>query len=163
PPPLVQARLQLPPEQRSVQSEVSSQDWLQLPPAQLKVQFASPLQVWVHDPPEHSALTSEVSSPVWLQLPCEHSKVQFPFPDQVQAQLAAFVGTTARGFLPVAGDASMFIETAPGMAIHRLTDTALKGSKAAPAILVVERAFGLLEIHHADQGQVLAGGKAVLD
>jgi hypothetical protein len=28
--------------------------------------------------------------------------------------------------------------------------------------MVVERSFGLLEIHHADQGQVLLAGKAVL-
>jgi len=87
----------------------------------------------------------------------------YVFIDQLQPQLAAFVGTTARGFLPVANDASMFIETAPGMAIHRLTDTALKASRAAPAILVVERAFGLLEIHHSDQGQVIAGGRAILE
>src|SRR5262249_50603308 len=33
---------------------------------------------------------------------------------------------------------------------------------ATPAIMVVERAFGLLEIHHRDQGQVLNSGAAVL-
>jgi len=35
----------------------------------------------------------------------------YVFLDSLQPQLAAFIGTTARGFLPVAGDASMFIET----------------------------------------------------
>ena len=87
----------------------------------------------------------------------------YVFLDSLQPQLAAFIGTTARGFLPVAGDASMFIETAPGLVINRITDVALKATRATPAIMVVERAFGLLEIHHHDQGQVLDAGRAVLD
>ncbi len=87
----------------------------------------------------------------------------YVFLDSLQPQLAAFVGTTARGFLPVAGDASMFIETAPGLIINRITDVALKATQCTPAIMVVERAFGLLEIHHRDQGQVRLGGAAVLE
>jgi hypothetical protein len=87
----------------------------------------------------------------------------YVFLDSLQPQLAAFIGTTARGFLPVAGVASMFIETAPGLIINRITDVALKATRATPAIMVVERAFGLLEIHHEDKGQVLLGGQAVLD
>ena len=84
------------------------------------------------------------------------------FLDSLQPQLASFIGTTARGFLPVADDASMFIETAPGLIINRIMDVALKATEATPAIMVVERAFGLLEIHHRDKGQVLDGGQAVL-
>ena len=87
----------------------------------------------------------------------------YVFLDSLQPQLAAFIGTTARGFLPVAGDASMFIETAPGLIINRITDVALKATQCTPAIMVVERAFGLLEIHHRDKGQVQLGGQAVLD
>ena len=87
----------------------------------------------------------------------------YVFLDDLQPQLAAFIGTTARGFLPVAGVASMFIETAPGLIINRIMDVALKATQATPAIMVVERAFGLLEIHHHDKGQVLNGGQAVLD
>lgn len=87
----------------------------------------------------------------------------YVFLDSMQPQLAAFIGTTARGFLPVAGDASMFIETAPGLIINRITDIALKATQVTPAIMVVERAFGLLEFHHRDKGQVLDGGQAVLD
>src|SRR5262247_1597630 len=86
----------------------------------------------------------------------------YVFLDDLQPQLAAFIGTTARGFLPVAGDASLFIETAPGLIINRIMDVALKATEATPAIMVVERAFGLLEIHHRDKGQVLDGGQAVL-
>jgi hypothetical protein len=87
----------------------------------------------------------------------------YVFLDDLQPQLAAFVGTTSRGFLPVAGVASMFIETAPGLIINRITDVALKATSCTPAIMVVERAFGLLEIHEHDKGQVQLGGQAVLD
>src|SRR6266545_3843331 len=86
----------------------------------------------------------------------------YVFLDDLQPQLAAFIGTTARGFLPVAGDASMFIETAPGLIINRIMDVALKATRCTPAIMVVERAFGLLEIHEWDKGQVQIGGQAVL-
>jgi hypothetical protein len=87
----------------------------------------------------------------------------YVFLDDLQPQLAAFIGTTARGFLPVAGVASMFVETAPGLIINRLMDVALKATSCTPAIMVVERAFGLLEIHDHDKGQVQLGGQAVLD
>src|SRR5215467_628691 len=87
----------------------------------------------------------------------------YTFLDALQPQLATFMGKTARGFLPVPGQASLFIEIAPGIAINRVTDVALKATKVQPAIQVVERAYGLLEIHHVDQGEVLSAGKAVLD
>jgi hypothetical protein len=86
----------------------------------------------------------------------------YVFIDSLQPQLASFIGTTARGFLPVAGVASLFIETAPGLIINRIMDVALKATAATPAIMVVERAFGMLEIHHDDKGQVMMGGQAVL-
>jgi hypothetical protein len=87
----------------------------------------------------------------------------YTFIDSLQPQLATFMGKTARGFLPVPGQASLFIEIAPGIAINRVTDVALKATKVQPALQVVERAYGLLEVHHHDQGEVLSAGKAVLD
>src|SRR5215475_8726413 len=87
----------------------------------------------------------------------------YTFLDALQPQLATFMGKTARGFLPVPGQASLFIEIAPGIAINRVTDVALKATKVQPALQVVERAYGLLEVHHRDQGEVLSAGKAVLD
>jgi hypothetical protein len=86
----------------------------------------------------------------------------YVFIDDLQPQLAAFIGTTARGFLPVAGVASMFIETAPGLIINRIMDVALKATRVTPGIMVVERAFGMLEFHHDDKGQVRLAGQAVL-
>jgi hypothetical protein len=86
----------------------------------------------------------------------------YAFIDSLQPQLAAFTGTTCRGFLPLAGQASLWIETAPGMIINQVTDVALKASSVAPAVQVVERAFGLLEVHHDDKGQVNSAGDAVM-
>jgi hypothetical protein len=52
-------------------------------------------------------------------VPPELTLRTYVFLDDMQPQLAGFIGTTARGFLPVAGVASMFIETAPGLIINR--------------------------------------------
>lgn len=87
----------------------------------------------------------------------------YVFLDSLQPQLASFIGKTARGFLPIPGMASLWVEIAPGMAINRVTDVALKASKVAPAVQVVERAYGLLEVHHDDKGQVRDAGSAILE
>ena len=87
----------------------------------------------------------------------------YTFLDSLQPQLASFIGKTARGFLPLPGMASLFVEIAPGIAINRVTDVALKATKVVPAIQVVERAYGLLEVHDVDQGEVRSAGKAILE
>lgn len=87
----------------------------------------------------------------------------YVFLDNLQHQLAGFIGTTSRGFPPVGGVAAIFIETAPGLIINRIADVALKATATTPGIMVVERSFGLLEVHHLDQGQVRLAGQAVLD
>ncbi|MEY3013116.1 MAG: hypothetical protein RIT45_1851 [Pseudomonadota bacterium] len=87
----------------------------------------------------------------------------FVFLDSLQPQLASFMGKTAKGFLPLPEMASLFVEIAPGIAINRVTDIALKATDVAPAIQVVERAFGLLEIHSEDKGAVRQAGRAILE
>src|SRR6516164_3395873 len=72
------------------------------------------------------------------------------------------MGKTARGFLPIPGQASLFVEIAPGIAINRVTDVALKATRVVPAIQIVERAYGLLEVHADDQGDVRDAGAAIL-
>ncbi|HNS50429.1 MAG TPA: hypothetical protein PKO09_04525 [Anaerolineae bacterium] len=86
----------------------------------------------------------------------------YVFLDSLQPQMAAFVGSTARGFLPLAGDASLWVEISPGIEINRITDVALKATKVRPAVQVVERLFGLLEVHSPDQAEVRAAGAAIL-
>lgn len=84
------------------------------------------------------------------------------FIDSLQPQLAEYLGTTSQGFLPIPGDAALWIETAPGMAIHRITDAALKGTKVRLGQQVVERSFGSMEVHHENQGEVRQAGDVVL-
>lgn len=86
----------------------------------------------------------------------------YTFLDALQPQLATFIGKTARGFLPVPGQASLWVEIAPGIAINQVTDAALKATQVQPAVQVVERAYGLLEVHHFDQGEVLQAGATIL-
>lgn len=87
----------------------------------------------------------------------------YVFLDSLQPQLSALLCTTSRGFFPVPGVASLFLEIAPGMAIHKTLDAALKATRVTPATLVVERAFGMLEVHHDDKGEVINAGQAILD
>lgn len=83
--------------------------------------------------------------------------------DSLQRQHAAFIGTVAVGFLPLPGDASLWIEISPGIEINRITDIALKSTRVRPGVLVVERLYGLLEIHSSNQGDTQTAGRAILD
>jgi hypothetical protein len=82
--------------------------------------------------------------------------------DILQPQLAGFMETVAQGFLPLEDQAALYVEIAPGLMINRLTDAALKRTAAIPGMQIVERNYGLLELHHFDQGQVREAGEAVL-
>lgn len=87
----------------------------------------------------------------------------YVFLDSLQPQHAAFLGTVARGFLPTVGQASLFIEVAPGIAINRLTDIAVKSTGVKPGMQIVERLYGLLELHHDDQAEVRRAGETILN
>ncbi|TRV05906.1 MAG: hypothetical protein EWV41_14965 [Microcystis wesenbergii Mw_MB_S_20031200_S109] len=82
--------------------------------------------------------------------------------DNLQLQHAAYIGTVAQGFLPLPGDASLWIEISPGIEINRITDIALKSAVVRPGVLFVERLYGLLELHSSSQGEVRAAGQAIL-
>lgn len=86
----------------------------------------------------------------------------YSFLDSLQPQYAAFLGTVAQGFLPLAGDASLYVEISPGIEINRMTDVALKATKVKPGMQIVERYFGLLEVHSPSQAEVRAAGAAIL-
>jgi ethanolamine utilization microcompartment shell protein EutL len=92
----------------------------------------------------------------------EFSLRTWAFIDRMQPQAAAHVAATSPGDVPVAGMAELFIEVAPGNEIFRVADIALKAADVRPALQVVEREFGLLEIHSSQQAEVLAAGDAVL-
>jgi len=87
----------------------------------------------------------------------------YVFIDSIQPQYAAFLGTVAQGFLPVAGMASLYVEISPGIEINRITDIALKSTRVKPGMQIVERLYGLLEIHSESQADVRAAGAAILE
>ena len=86
----------------------------------------------------------------------------YVFIDSLQPQLAAFVGLGARGFPPLKEQASLYIEVAPGIAINKMTDIALKTANVQPAAQVVERTYGMLEVHSHNKGDVLSAGEAAI-
>lgn len=87
----------------------------------------------------------------------------FVFLDSLQPQLAAYLGTIAKGFLPIAGEASLIVEISPGIEINRVTDIAVKATDVRPGMQVVERLYGMLEIHSPSQGDVRQAGAAILE
>jgi hypothetical protein len=92
-------------------------------------------------------------------------RVYLPIPD-LGRQFAAYLGTPlrARGYPPIEGDHALIVEVAPGLAIERIIDLALKEvPEVEPGIHFVERQFGVLEVHAADPALVDKAGQAILD
>lgn len=87
----------------------------------------------------------------------------FAFIDQLQRQMAAFIGSSAMGYYPLAGQAALFVEIAPGMEINSITDAVMKKANVKPGALVVERNFGMLEVHADSPADVKVAGEVILD
>lgn len=83
--------------------------------------------------------------------------------DRLQSQFASLLASRCRGFMPVEGMASLFVEIAPGTQINRLTDIALKTTNAKPGEMIVERRYGMMEIHSFDREEVLYAGNMILE
>ncbi len=83
--------------------------------------------------------------------------------DRMQPQYASFVGTITQGDLPVEGMASLFVEMAPGNWVFRVVDIAVKATDAKPGAQIVEREFGMFEIHSLSQEDVIQAGLVVLN
>ncbi len=91
-------------------------------------------------------------------------RVYLPVYD-LQPQFAAYLSTPtrARGYPPFEGQHSLIIEVSPALAIHRISDLALKAAPdMEPGILFTERQFGLLELHSSDREEIDAAGDAIL-
>ncbi|MFZ5789122.1 MAG: microcompartment protein [Pseudomonadota bacterium] len=85
--------------------------------------------------------------------------------ENLQPQFAAYMGTPtrARGYPPLEGSHSLIVEVAPGLAIERVIDLALRSVPTVePGILFVERQFGVLEFHSYDLAELKRAGEAVL-
>jgi len=83
--------------------------------------------------------------------------------DRMQPQYAAFVGTITQGDLPTEGMASLYIEMSPGNEVFRTVDIAVKATEAKPGAQIVEREFGMFEVHSLNQAAVIESGRVVLD
>jgi ethanolamine utilization microcompartment shell protein EutS len=84
------------------------------------------------------------------------------FIDNLQPQLAQYIAKDNRVYDPSEFDAALLIEIAPAMEIHSMIDVALKATRSRLGSVVTERIFGLMMVHHPDQGEVREAGKAVL-
>jgi ethanolamine utilization microcompartment shell protein EutS len=87
----------------------------------------------------------------------------YAFIDRMQPQFAAFMGTLLNGDMPIAGMSSLYVEVAPGNAIYRIADVALKAADVKPGMQLVERVFGVLELHSPSTDAVRSAGAAMLD
>lgn len=87
----------------------------------------------------------------------------FTYIDILQPKLAGFLQTVCSGYHPLENQAVLYVEVAPGISINQVTDICLKRTSVEPGMQIVERAFGVLEVHHFDQGQIRAAGEAILD
>lgn len=87
----------------------------------------------------------------------------YSYLDRMQPQYAAFVGTVTQGDLPVEGMASLYVEMAPGNEVFRVVDIAVKATEAKPGAQIVEREFGMFEVHSLNQAAVQESGRIVLD
>jgi len=85
------------------------------------------------------------------------------FIDRMQAQYSAFIGTVTQGDLPVEGMASLYVEMAPGNEVFRVVDIAVKATEAKPGAQIVEREFGMFEVHSLNQAAVKEAGRVVLE
>lgn len=83
--------------------------------------------------------------------------------DSLQSQFASFQATVSQGYLPRVGQAALFVEIAPGIEINRITDVALKSTDVTPGMQIVERLFGMLEVHSDSQADVRQAGRAILE
>ncbi|BBB47534.1 hypothetical protein Pelsub_P0761 [Pelolinea submarina] len=83
--------------------------------------------------------------------------------DRMQAQYAAFIGTVTQGDLSTEGMASLYVEMAPGNEVFRVVDIAVKATEARPGAQIVEREFGMFEVHSHNQAAVIEAGEVVLN
>ena len=83
--------------------------------------------------------------------------------NRMQSEVAAFVGTITQGDLPIEGMASLYVEMSPGNEVFRTVDIAVKATEAKPGAQVVEREFGMFEVHSMNQAAVLESGRIVLE
>ncbi|MCP4453009.1 MAG: hypothetical protein GY809_16220 [Planctomycetes bacterium] len=87
----------------------------------------------------------------------------YTFIDSLQPQLAQYIAKDNRVYDPSEHDSALMLEIAPAMEIHTMIDLVLKRTRVRLGSVVTERVYGLMQIHHPDQGEVRQAGEAVLE
>jgi len=98
-------------------------------------------------------------------LPAAELRVCLTLTD-LQPQFASWMSSPvgARGYVAMQGMHALLVEIAPGLAIQRIVDRALKQEPGLePGILAVERQFGVLELHGRDEAALERARAAILD
>jgi len=83
--------------------------------------------------------------------------------DSLQPQLAAVVGAVSAGDIPLEKMAALYIELAPGTYVYPALDVAIKSAPVKSGLQIIEREFGLFEIHAESQADVKRAKEAVLN
>jgi len=83
--------------------------------------------------------------------------------DRMQPQFASFIGTITQGDPVIEGWAALYVEMAPGNMVFRMIDKVVKGTDVRPGSQIVERHYGMFEVHSAAQAEVLLAGQIVLE
>ena len=78
-------------------------------------------------------------------------------------QRAAFLGTVPKGLWPGRGKAALQSEIARAIEINRCTDIAVKATDVRPGMQIVERLYGMLELHSPSQADVRQAGSSILE
>lgn len=86
----------------------------------------------------------------------------YAYIDRMQPNFAAYIGCAVAGDPPVAGMSELYVEVAPGNEVFRVVDLAVKSADVRPGWQIVEREFGMLEIHSSSPDSVRYAGEMIL-
>jgi hypothetical protein len=82
--------------------------------------------------------------------------------DRMQPQYAAYWGLMSQGALPIAGESQLLVEVSPSNAVFPITDVAMKATDVRSAGTLIERDFGLLELHASRPDPIAEAGRTIL-
>lgn len=82
--------------------------------------------------------------------------------DRMQPQYAAYWGLTGRGSMPTSGMSQLLVEVRPGNVVYGLMDAVLKAVDVRSCGHLVERDFGLMEMHARSPDAIAQAGEVVL-
>ncbi len=83
--------------------------------------------------------------------------------NRMQPQYAAYWGLTGKGTFPLAGMTQLLVELEPAIEVLSLMDQVLKACDVRSAGHLLEREFGLMEVHAQNPDMIREAGSIILD